>query len=162
MNSPRRLFTVVFCIAVSAAAITAPSAGASPNASYQGPGVKENGLLKLTTGATGNVSGYDAKWRRNVCGIPNFMIWFSTDAASEEIPLGDDSRFVERFSFTYKSRGKKYRVRATSTGEFATFLQDPAYNPDQVRFKQTVKVKRVKKGARWCKAKAHSWIAFKQ
>lgn len=165
MNSPsrsRRIRVSMAFAAAALAAIAAPGASASPSASYEGPGVNENGLLKLTTGTTGNVASYDAYWRRKVCGIPDFSIRFWTDDASQELPTGGDGSFFERFSFTYKSRGKKYRVRATSEGGFATFNQDPAVNPDQVSFKQTVKVKRVKKGARWCKAKAHSWIGYRQ
>ncbi len=160
--SLRHLTLATACAIAITASIAVTSASATPDSVYKGPGIDEPGDLRVQTDGDGSISSYDLDWKRKVCGIPRFDIYFEAGGGYPSMVVGADGSFYNRFSFTYRYNHKKYRVRATDRGGFWTMFDDPAYNPDQVYFKQTVKVKRIKKGAHWCKATSHEWIGFVQ
>lgn len=144
-------------------ALAAPATAAGPaDATYIGGAINDYGYIKVMTSGTGDVSYYETEWQRKICGIRNFSIWFSTLSPSDEIPVDAIGNFSETFSFTYRQSGRKYRVRVVNRGYFGTYAEMEGQTNDQVYMKFTVRVKRIKRGAKWCGPKSHEFLGMRQ
>lgn len=119
------------------------------DANYAGVGVDGHGTLSLQTNALGNVSYYAAGWRKTVCGIRNFGLYYDA-ANSSGIPVDDAGIFVVSYTITYRSGGKRYTVAAIDSSQIGQFTDSDGVTRDMVVFRERVKVRRQRKGAKWC------------
>lgn len=123
---------------------------ADPNAIYTGVGVDGRGLFALQTDDAGDVVYYSAEWAKTVCGIRNFGLYFDTEGAPG-IPVDNAGIFVEEYTITYRSGGKRYTVQAVDSAQIGLVTGADGVTRDQVTFRERVKVRRQKKGAKWCR-----------
>lgn len=159
---PRRILVIVCTSAILALSAIAAEAAGPFDATYVGGAINDYGYIKLKTGGTGDVSYYETEWQRKICGIRDFSIWFSTLSPADEIPVDATGHFSESFTFTYRKSGRKYRVRAANRGYFGTYAQMEGQTNDQVYMKTTVRVKPIKRGAKWCGPKTHEFLGMRQ
>lgn len=122
---------------------------ADADANYAGTGYDGKGTLSLQTNALGNVSYYSAQWDRAVCGIRQFGLYYDA-ADSDGLPLDDAGIFVEQYAITYRSGGKRYTVQAIDSAQIGDFVDEDGVTRDMVFFRERVRVRRQKKGAKWC------------
>lgn len=122
---------------------------ADANAIYTGVGVNGKGTFSLQTNAAGEVSYYNAEWYKTVCGIPGFSLYY--DAAGDPgIAVDAAGIFIEEYTITYRTGGKRYTVKATDSAQIGLVTGTDGVTRDQVTFRERVRVKRQKKGAKWC------------
>lgn len=130
-------------------AVASPLA-ADANAIYTGVGVDGRGTFSLQTNDVGEVSYYNAEWSKSVCGIPSFGLYF--DAAGDPgIAVDGAGIFIEEYTITYRSGGKRYTVQATDSAQIGLVTGTDGVTRDQVTFRERVRIKRQKKGAKWCR-----------
>jgi hypothetical protein len=154
----------VGALALTPAAASAATHGAGPliadagplaarlvdaDANYAGVGYDGKGTLSLQTNALGNVSYYSAMWRKTVCGIRDFGLYYDA-AESDGLPVDDAGIFVEQYAITYRSGGKRYTVQAIDSAQIGNFVGEDGVTRDMVFFRERVRVRRQKKGAKWC------------
>lgn len=122
---------------------------ADADANYAGVGYDGKGTFSLQTNALGNVSYYSAEWKRTVCGIRDFGLYYDADG-SDGLALDEAGIFVEQYAITYRSHGKRYTVQAIDSAQIGEFVGDDGITRDMVFFRERVRVRRQKKGAKWC------------
>lgn len=158
----RRWFLVpLAAVALVVGAANASAAGPA-DAGYTGYKINGGGDFGLLTNSAGDVKAYDAIWDRSVCGIKKFNVYYDwADGRYPAIPVDDMGSFYEAFSFIYRQSGRKYRVRVTNYGYFGTVREIAGQTNDQVYMRMSVRVKRVKRGAKWCGYKKQTFIGFR-
>lgn len=122
---------------------------APANAIYTGVGANGKGTFSLQTDGAGAIVFYDAAWRRTVCGIPSFELYYDA-GSSPGIVVDAAGTFVEEYSLTYRSRGKRYTVRAIDSGQIGEVTGDDGVTRDLAVMRERVWIKRQKRGATWC------------
>lgn len=122
---------------------------APANAIYTGVGANGKGTFSLQTDSAGAVVFYDAAWRRTVCGIPGFELYYDA-GSSPGIAVDAAGLFVEEYSLTYRSRGKRYTVRAIDSGQIGEVTGEDGVTRDLAVMRERVWIKRQKRGAKWC------------
>lgn len=119
------------------------------DANYAGVGVNGRGMFSLQTNALANVSFYSAQWNKTVCGIRDFGLYYDAES-SDGLPVDEAGIFVEQYAITYRSGGRRYTVQAIDSAQIGQFVDEDGVTRDMVVFRERVRVRRQKKGARWC------------
>lgn len=119
------------------------------DANYAGVGYDGRGTFSLQTNALTNVSYYSAQWNKTVCGIRDFGLYYDA-ADSDGIAVDAAGMFTEQYAITYRSGGRRYTVQAIDTAQIGLFVDEDGVSHDMAFFRERVRVRRQKKGARWC------------
>lgn len=119
------------------------------DANYAGVGVNGRGMFSLQTNALANVSFYSAQWNKTVCGIRDFGLYYDAEG-SDGLPVDEAGIFVEQYAITYRSGGRRYTVQAIDSAQIGQFVDEDGVTRDMVVFRERVRVRQQRKGARWC------------
>ena len=123
---------------------------ADANASYAGVGFDGHGTLSLQTNAAGEVSYYGVNWAKTVCGVKHFGLYY--DAAGDPgIQVDAAGIFVVSYQISFRTGGRSYIVQAIDSSQIGLFTDEDGATHDMVVFRERVRIKRAKAGAKWCK-----------